>query len=159
MSEPDKQVIRQKIVGTLVRHVRQTSGRSQRELAASLHVSAYRFRQYEYGERDLLLPQLETLAELCGVPLGYFFDDQAPLSGHEVEILHTDRTRLERKIVGALIRKARLDADMTQRACAEQLGISPRRFAQYEYGEAEISPAERETLARFLGVGVSDLAV
>lgn len=158
MSESDKQVIRQKIVGTLVKHVRQTSGRSQRELAASLRVSTYRFRQYEYGERDLLLPQLETVAELCNVPLGYFFDDQTSLADHEVEILHT-KPRLERKIVGALIRKARLDADMTQTACAERLGISPRRFAQYEYGEAEIAPAELETLARFLGVPVSDLAV
>lgn len=159
MSEPEKQVIRQKIVGTLVKHVREMAGRSQRELAASLHVSTYRFRQYEYGERDLLLPQLETVSELCGVPLGYFFNDQASLADHDINILHTDKPRLERKIVGTLIRQARLRADKTQKACAEKLGISPRRLAQYEYGEAEISPAELKTLARFLGVEVSDLAV
>jgi len=159
MSEPDKQVIRQKIVGTLVKHVREMAGRSQRELATSLHVSTYRFRQYEHGERDLLLPQLETVAELCGVPLGFFFDDQSPLAGHKIEVLNTDKPRLERKVVGALIRQARLGADKTQKVCAERLGISPRRLAQYEYGEAEIPSAELETLAGFLGVEVSDLAV
>jgi len=158
MSEPEKQVIRQKIVGTLVKHVREMAGRSQRELATSLHVSTYRFRQYEYGERDLLLPQLETVAELCGVPLGFFFDDQSSLAGHDIEILQTDKPRLERKIVGTLIRQARLRADKTQKACAKKLDISPRRFAQYEYGEAEIPSAELETLARFLSVEVTDLA-
>jgi transcriptional regulator with XRE-family HTH domain len=136
MSELDKQVVRQKIVGTLVKHVREMAGRSQRELAASLHVSTYRFRQYEY-----------------------VFDDQASLADQDIEILHTDKPRLERKIVGTLIRQARLHAEQTQKACAEKLGISPRRFAQYEYGEAEIPPAELETLARFLGVEVSGLAV
>jgi transcriptional regulator with XRE-family HTH domain len=159
MSEPDKQVIRQKIVGTLVKHVREVAGRSQRELAASLHVSTYRLRQYEYGERDLLLPQLETVSDLCGVPLGYFFDDQTSLADREIQIMQSDKPRLERKIQGALIRRARLRAGKTQRICAEELGISPHRFSQYEYGEADIPPAELETLARLLEVEVSDLAV
>ena len=157
MSEPDKQVIRQKIVGTLVRHARQVAGRSQRELAASLHVSTYRFRQFENGERDMQLPQLETVSELCGVPLGYFFDESASPADQEIEILQTDKPRLERKIMGALIRQARLNANQTQKACAERLGISSRRFAQYEYGQADIPPAELEMLADFLGVEPGDL--
>jgi transcriptional regulator with XRE-family HTH domain len=157
MSEPDKQVIRQKILGALVKHVREMAGRSQRELATSLHVSTYRFRQYERGERDMQLPQLETVAELCGVPLSYFFDDESSLADHGIEIQHTEKPRVERKIAGALIRQARLGANKTQKACAEKLGVSTRGMALYEYGDSEISAEELEVLARFLGVEVSAL--
>ena len=67
MDKPDLQVIRQKLIGILLRHARLRAGRSQTELAAALRVSRYRYAQYERGERDLSLPELELVADLCGV--------------------------------------------------------------------------------------------
>ncbi len=76
MSQPDKQVLRQKIMGALLSHARVRAGRSQADLAAALHVSRQRYAAYEHGQQDLSLAELEAVAQLCGVPLGYFFDGE-----------------------------------------------------------------------------------
>ena len=159
MDEPDKQAIRRKIMGALVRHARLSAGRSQAQLAASLHVSRYRYAQYERGERDLSLPELEVVAELCGVPLGYFFDDSATVGDESIEIMQTDKPRIRRKVLGVLLRQARTQGGKTQKQCAEMLGISARRISQYEYGERDMPSAELEALAPYLGVQIGYFTV
>jgi transcriptional regulator with XRE-family HTH domain len=143
-------VIRQKITGVLLRHARLTAGRSQAELAAALRVSRYRYAQYEQGQRDLSLPELELIADLCGVPLGFFFDDTAKVEDETGDTLRLTETRIRRKTVGVLLRQARRQADKTQRECAAALGVSPRRISQYESGEQAIPLAELEALASYL---------
>ena len=159
MGEPDKQAIRRKIMGALLRHARVTAGRSQAELAASLHVSRYRYAQYERGQRDLSLPELEVVAELCGMPLGYFFDDGAAVEDESIDILHVDKPRIRRKIVGALLRQARKRAGKSQGECADVLGIPARRISEYEYGKRDIPSSELGPLAPYLGVPLSYFTV
>jgi transcriptional regulator with XRE-family HTH domain len=159
MGEPDRQAIRRKIMGALLRHARLTAGRSQAELAASLHVSRYRYAQYEQGQRDLSLPELEVVAQLCGVPLGYFFDDEAAVEDESMDILHLDKPRIQRKIVGALLRQARQKAGKSQKECADLLSISTRRISQYEYGKRDILPSELEVLAPYLDIQMSQFTV
>ncbi len=155
MAELDKEAIRRKIMGTLLRHARVTAGRSQAELAAALHISRYRYSQYEHGEREISLPQLELVADLCGVPLGYFFDDGMDVENEVLEISHEIAPRIERKLQGALLRQARETAGKTQKDCAALLGVSARNIRQYERGEKEIPAAELQVLAPHLGVEVS----
>jgi transcriptional regulator with XRE-family HTH domain len=159
MERPDKQVIRLKIMGTLLRHARLSAGRSQAELAAALHVSRHRYAQYEHGKREISLPQLERVAELCGVPLGYFFDDEAVVEEEALEIAHEVTPRIKRKVLGALLRQARLRAEKTQKECAEVLGVSARLISQYERGEKEMSTAEIQVLAPTLGVEASHFTI
>ncbi len=154
MGQLGKQAIRRKIMGTLLRHVRLAAGRSQAELAASLHVSKYRYGQYERGDRDLSLPELEHIAQLCGVPLGYFFDDEAEVEDESIDIIHEDKPRIQRKIVGALLRHARTLAGKTQQECASVLGVSARRISDYEYGERDVPVSELQLLAPHLGVTI-----
>nr|MBC7245398.1 helix-turn-helix transcriptional regulator [Chloroflexota bacterium] len=152
MSEPDRQAIRQKIMGILLRNVRIRAGRSQTELAAALRVSKHRYAAYEQGRHDLSLPELEVIAELCDTPLGYFFDDESTVEDEDMEMVYRAVPRIQRKIIGALLRQARQQAGKTQKECAEKLGISARRIAQYEEGERDIPPAEFEVLGPYLGV-------
>ena len=159
MGEPDKQAIRLKIMGTLLRHARMSAGRSQAELAAALHVSRHHYAQFEHGKREISLPELEHVAELCGVPLGYFFDDEAEVEGEALEITHEVAPRIKRKILGSLLRQARQLAGKSQKECAEWLGTSTRLISQYEQGEKEISAAEIQTLAPHLNVEVSYFTV
>jgi transcriptional regulator with XRE-family HTH domain len=159
MGVPDRQAIRRKITGTLLRHARLTAGRSQGELAAALHVSKYRYRQYEHGKREISLPELEQVAELCGVPLGYFFDDEAEVEDEALQIAHEVTPRIRRKALGVVLRQAREQAGRTQTECAALLGVSPRRISQYEHGDKEISAAELELLAPHLNVDTSYFAV
>ncbi|MCS7282571.1 MAG: helix-turn-helix domain-containing protein [Anaerolineae bacterium] len=62
---------------------------------------------------------------------------------------------LRGRILGVLLRDARMHADRTQEECATFLGISLDTFAAYEEGEQPISLPELEVLAYFLNVPVS----
>jgi transcriptional regulator with XRE-family HTH domain len=159
MGEPEKQVIRRKLLGALLRHARSSAGRSQAELATALHVSKYRYAQYEQGQQDLALPELELLAQLCGVPLGYFFDDEATVEDSNLEVSHLTAPRIRRKVVGTLLRQARQNAGKSQKDCAAILDMPPRRLSEYERGERDIPSSELEALAPHLGVPVDYFAV
>ncbi len=152
MGNSDKQVVQQKLMGVLVRHARLTAGRSQAELSAALHISRSRFAEYERGQRDLTIDQLRAIADLCGVPLGYFFDDRAVVQDEATEMSSPARSRIERKLIGNALRQARQCAGKSQKDCAEELGIPARRVSQYENGERDIPPDEAEAFARFLEV-------
>jgi transcriptional regulator with XRE-family HTH domain len=152
MAKPNKQAVRRKIMGTLLHHARNSAGRSQAELAAALHIPSSRYAQYERGKRDVSLPELELVAELCGVPLGYFFNDEAEVEDESLEISHLIEPRIRRKILGALLRQARNQAGKSQKEMGEILGVTSRRVGQYESGEVEIPAPELETLASHLTV-------
>lgn len=152
MDKPGLQVIRQKLIGILLRHARLGAGRSQTELAAALRVSRYRYAQYERGERDLSLPELELVANLCGVPLDYFFDEQTAVEDEGLDTRRLMAARIQHKIVGILLRQARRHAGRSQKECAAVLGIPPRRVSQYESGKRTIPPSKLEALASYLDV-------
>lgn len=59
---------------------------------------------------------------------------------------------IRNKIIGALVRQARLDAGKTQRECAEVLGCSPSTFSYHERGHKGLALPELEALACFLEV-------
>jgi len=157
--EPDKQAVRRKVVGLLLRHVRLRAGRNQSELAAALHVSKHRYAQYEQGQGEISLPELELVAELCGVSLSYFFDDKSEVADEGAESPCQIAPRLQRKIMGALLRQARQRAGKSQKECAAALGVSTRLIAQFESGDKEIPALELASLAAFLGVRADYFAV
>ena len=159
MGEPDKRALRQKIMGTLLSHARVRAGRSQAEVATALHVSRPRYAAYERGQQDLSLPELETVAQLCGVPLGYFFDDKASAEDTAVESPILLRARVRRKAVGALLRMARLTAGRTTEQCANLLGVSARRVNQYENGDMEIPLTELAALASYVNAPTDRLHI
>jgi transcriptional regulator with XRE-family HTH domain len=73
--------IRRKIIGVLLRQARLDAGKSQKQCAEALSCSAGRISQYERGQRDVPLPELEALADFLEVPIAHFLDEQAsPLS-------------------------------------------------------------------------------
>ena len=152
MGKSQAQLIRQKMTGVLLRHARLRAGRSQAELAAALHVPKNRYVQYEHGRGDPTLPEIELVAELCGMPLGYFFDDKAPVEDEALELAHHVAPRVQRKIIGTLLREARHNTGKSQKDCGAALGVSQRVISQYETGERDIPSSELEALASYLGV-------
>jgi transcriptional regulator with XRE-family HTH domain len=144
--------VRQKIMGVLLRHARQTAGRSQTELASSLHIPTSRYAQYEHGQREITLPELEVVAELCDVPLGFFFDHSAAVEDDGVAALTPAIPRLQRKLVGLQLRQARQCAGKSHKEIAEALGIPPRHVSEYESGERDVPPEQRSALAAHLNM-------
>ena len=61
------------------------------------------------------------------------------------------------KMIGVLLRAARLKAGKTVKDCAEWLGCSPHIISQYEYGRRAISLPELELLAQFFRMPVNHL--
>ncbi|MFP3854559.1 MAG: helix-turn-helix domain-containing protein, partial [Anaerolineales bacterium] len=53
---------------------------------------------------------------------------------------------LRTKMLGALVREARMEAGKSIRDSAEMLGISPSTFSSYEHGRQGISLPELEIL-------------
>jgi transcriptional regulator with XRE-family HTH domain len=157
VERPQEQIIRQRILGVLLRHARQRAGRSQAELAASLHISASRYAQYERGQREPLLPELEVVAGLCDVPLGFFFDDQASVEDEGTGVSQVAAQRIRQKIMGTQLYQARRGAGKSQKEVAEALGIPPRHVSQYESGERAIPVSELTALASYLNVDPSQL--
>ena len=152
MEPSPAQTIRLRILGVLLRHARQRAGRSQAELAASLHISASRYAQYERGEREPLLPELEMVAGLCDVPLGFFFDDQALVEDQGTAAPQAAMERITEKMAGARLHQARLCAGKSQKEVAEALGVPPRRISEYESGARAIPASELKALAACLHV-------
>ena len=61
------------------------------------------------------------------------------------------------KMIGVLLRAARLQAGKTAKQCADWLGCSPHIISQYEYGRRPISLPELELLAQLFRVPVRHL--
>ena len=147
--------IRNKIIGVLLRNARIKAGKSQKDCAAVLNCSPYMISQFEYGHKDITLPQLEVLAYFLGLPITYFWDQDAIPEEEEMERPVDEIMTLRRKIIGVLLRQARLDAGRNQRQCAEALNCSAHKISQYERGQRDIPLPELEALADFLDVPIT----
>lgn len=152
MDQSQEQMIRQRALGILLQHARQRAARSQAELAAALHISTTRYAQYEHGQREPLLPELEVVAKLCDVPLGFFFDDQAVVEDEGTVAPQVATQRIRQKIVSAQLLQARRSAGKSQKDIAEALGIPSRHVSECESGERPIPPSELRAWALYLSV-------
>jgi transcriptional regulator with XRE-family HTH domain len=72
--------LRQKIIGVLLRQARTGAGKTQKECARALGVSADTISKYEHGKSPVPFPQLELLSSLLDVPLSEFLDPGLPTS-------------------------------------------------------------------------------
>jgi len=64
---------------------------------------------------------------------------------------------IRNRIIGTLVKRARLNAGKSQRECAELLGCSPFAFGQYERGHWGLSLSQLEVLARPFRVPLANL--
>jgi transcriptional regulator with XRE-family HTH domain len=147
--------IRSKIIGVLLRNARTTAGKSRKDCAAVLGCSPDTISRFEYGRKDITLPQLEVLAYFFGLPITYFWDTDAIPEEEEIDQPIDEIMTIRRKIIGVLLRQARLDAGKSQRQCAEALSCSADRISHYERGMRDIPLPELEALADFLDVPIT----
>jgi transcriptional regulator with XRE-family HTH domain len=64
---------------------------------------------------------------------------------------------IRNRIIGILVKRARLKAGKSQRECAEFLGCSPFMFGQYEVGQRGMSLPQLEALAHLFHLPLSSL--
>ncbi len=151
MADQEALALRNRIIGVLLRDARIRADKTKRECASVLGVPTSTITAYEEGRKPISLPELEVLAYFLEVPVSHFWDEEAQLLAEERLPPLEEILKIRHRIVGALLRQARLEAGKSQKDLARLLGCSPSRISDYEYGERPIPLAELEALARAVG--------
>ncbi|NLE46239.1 MAG: helix-turn-helix transcriptional regulator [Chloroflexi bacterium] len=146
--------LRNRIIGVILRDARERANLTKRECADALGVSASTITAFEDGRKPISLPEAEVLAYVLNLPLKDLWDPSPGMEGDTREAPLQDVLMLRHRIVGALLREARLDRDMSQGELADVLKCSTSRIAAFEYGERPIPIAELELMAQHLQVPI-----
>jgi transcriptional regulator with XRE-family HTH domain len=153
MLEAQSMSIRNKIIGVLVRRARLEAGKTQRECARPLGLSASVYSQYEQGNRGFSLPQLEALAYFLDVPRDSLWDERyaSAMKQEEGELPLEQMLQLRRKMLAVRLRQCRKSSGLSRRKISDLLGCSIYMVGQYEQGTRDIPLAELEILAERCG--------
>ena len=143
---PEAIALRRKIISVLLQGARLKATKTKKDCATALGVSVGVYTAYEAGRRDISLPELEVLAYFLKMPVSDFFENQERVIKDEPSVSSTQVVQLRQRIIGALLRKARLDKGKSAKDLAEQIGVSPHRITQYEFGQHPIPVAQLQEI-------------
>lgn len=153
MSLSERLLLRNKILGVMVRNARHAAGKTPDACGAFLGVSASTFSDIEHGERPISLPELEAFAYLVDLPLEHFFGDRLLAeNGDGKQPPSEDLVKLRNRVIGVLLGQARTAAGRTQAECAEFLGVPDTRVSAYEVGQIPVPLSELEALAALFNI-------
>lgn len=145
--------LREKKLGLLIRDARIAERRSIKECADAIGIKPGLFRAYEEGRRAPSLPELETLVYFLKLPISHFWGNETKSDASSVmESVDVPRLiALRQRMIGALLRQERTNANMSIRQIATEIGISQSKLKAYELGEKAISVPELESILTVLG--------
>ena len=158
MADPVKTealALRRKIMAVLILGARLKAGKTKRDCAAALDMSVAAYSACEDGRHDLSLPELEMLANFLKTPVSVFFDKPERLVVEEPELPREQILDLRQHIIGALLRKARVERGKTPKDVADAIGVSTQRLTEYEFGAKPVPVAQLQELADVLNVSMS----
>jgi transcriptional regulator with XRE-family HTH domain len=137
--------------------VRKASGRTLKDCARHIGISARRYQSYELGKREPSLPEAEQLAHYLGAPIEVLLGEQEwaepPLPPGEIE----EFIGLRARIVGARLRLARHQLDMDLPALARATGLRAAEIEKFELATRPIPISKLNVLMRELGISREDL--
>jgi transcriptional regulator with XRE-family HTH domain len=140
MSIQDQVDHRSKKLAALIRDARLAARKSLNKCAQLAGVEIDVLRSWEDGLSAPSLPELEALAYALHRPLHYFWGERVKT----VDVPLTESMNLpaligiRQRMVGALLRQQRKNANLSLAALSEQSGISRTRLNGYEMGEHPI---------------------
>ena len=159
MDTRSKITIRTKKLGVLIRDARLASRKTLEECAEATGTTKSIFKAYEEGRRSPSLPELELLVYTLKLPLHHFWSSEA-ISDDALPTAPLDLPRLRlvrQRMIGALLRQKRENANMSVRALAQETGVKPGQIKVYELGEKPLPMPELELLLEALQGRVEDL--
>lgn len=142
-------------IGQKIKDLRKRQNMSVDELAEKLGKNRATIYRYERGDiENLPLDVLEPLANALNTTPAY-------LMGWN-ENTHSDFTKDNANIhmldtVGNMIRKLRLERQLTLEEFSNETGIPINELKNYENGKSQIPKSVIETLAKFLNVTIDEL--
>lgn len=151
MKPINKHTIRAKKLGVLIRDARMTAGRSIQDCAAAMGVGVEIYEAFEIGDQSPSLPELEFLAYFLDIPLEHFWGEETLTARLEKNRIDVQKLAMVRqRVIGVMLRKARLDAEKTLEEVAQAAGLPIEDLEAYEYGELPVPVPVLEQLAGIL---------
>lgn len=149
-------LLRARILGVLIRDARQAAGLTLEASAEQVGITPAALDSWELGTAMPSLPQVELLAYTLGVPISHFWgtsmllerDVRQPVDIHEYITVRSH-------LIGALLRAAREQANLTPDQLAAEAGIPPGSISAYELGQRAIPTPILATLASACRVNLS----
>jgi transcriptional regulator with XRE-family HTH domain len=156
MTDSQALTLRAKMLGAMLRKARTAAHLSLSEAAERIGTTKGILSSYEHGRRVISLPELELLAYQLDIPLEHFTATAIPDVVDEAEFDPEAVVSLRQRMIGAMIRKRRMEAGVSLKALGESVGLSSRRLSSYERGDKPIPLTELEVIVEILGQSVDD---
>ncbi len=158
MLNPLSVTIRTKKLGVLIRDARLELGKSLEECADSIGVDPAQFEAIELGDKTISLPELEMLAMFLNVSIDHFWGEKtlAETDNRPSKLDLKALFKLRQRMIGTLIRQARLDADISSENLAEAVGLTMEKLEAYELGEESIPLPVLEQISNSLNRKILD---
>lgn len=150
MSTKQARFLRAKMLGALMREARLNAGKSLKETAALIGTGSSTLSSYEHGRKSISLPELELLAFHLDLPLRHFLSPSTDTLEEERDIKPQIMIMLRQRMIGAMLRKARNEKDLSIRQLAEMIEMPPSRLSAFERGERPIPIPDLESFLNFL---------
>ena len=147
--------LRRKIMSVLILGARLKAGKTKRDCAEALDMSVSAYAACEDGRHDLSLPELEVLANFLKTPVSAFFDKPERLVVDEPELPYEQIVELRQRIIGALLRKVRVEKGKSSKEVADLLGVTTQRLTEFEFGAKPVPLSLLQELADVLDVSMS----
>lgn len=155
MVSPVSQKIRTKKLGVLIKDARLETGLSLPDCAARIGLTDEQLEAYESGSDSPPLPHLEAFAFTLGLPFDHFWGDQTYAARREPPTdpaIFPRLYALRSKMIGVLLKKARLEIGLSSNDLTEAVSVSPKSLESYENGKEDIPLPLLEDIAAYLGL-------
>ena len=156
MTDQPTLTLRTKMLGAMLREARLKANMSLKGVATKIGSTSGAVSSYEHGRKGISLPELELFAYHLDIPLEYFITGSTIYTEQKTEFDPTTMVSLRQRMVGALLRKHRTEAEMSIRALADAVGLPSKRLSLYERGDRPIPLPELERLVKVLGQPLDD---
>lgn len=146
------------MIGALIQDARKKANRSIEECAEAIGVSTDQFKAYELGEQSISLPELEAIAFYLNTPIEHFWARETSTLGNNHRTISNleQLMPLRHRMIGAIIRQARLEAGLSLEALSARTEIDQARLEAFELGEEPLPVPELEALSGVLGRSVRE---
>lgn len=150
--DPENLKQRSVMIGKLIHDARLKANHTIEECAEATGVTADHFKAYEDGEQAISLPELEAVAFYLDVSIEHFWARETAALGtnHRVISNLEQLLPLRNRMIGAILRQARLEAGVSLEAMAARTEIDLARLEAFELGEEAVPVAELEALSGIL---------
>lgn len=157
-SVSDSQLVRSKILGTIIREARLSSGKSISDCAIFLELTEDEFEAFELGKRSPSLPQLEFIAYFLDVPVNDFWSGkQYTESQPDKNFYNIHRLiQIRGRIIGAMIKQARLNKKLSVEEISQMTRMSSIDLEAIELGKIPIELPQLESMAENLDLSIQD---